>query len=879
MMKNPGINNRIWNPPRLARWLLETSTRYEDNFSIFGDFDEEFSQVAGQRGRIRGSAWYWKHVLRSLPYIIRDIWYWRIVMFKNYLKVAFRLIRRQKAYAFITITGLALGMAVCLMILLWIMNELSYDRFHEHADRIYRVGVEANLGRYMRAPVTMSPAGPAMANEFPEVVQSTRIRRPNPASIRYQDQFFQQNDVGYADQGFFDVFSFPLLMGDRKTALATANTVVITESTAKKIFGNEDPMGKLLYIDGNSAYAVTGVLSDCPENSHLTFTMLRSLETLRAANPQAFENWGAIGMSTYLLLEKDVDAAKLTPKLDTLIERNIGDGLRAIGGSIHFFLQPLTKVHLFSDFEVDMAGDGDISYVYLFGGIALFVLLIACINFINLSTARSAKRAQEVGMRKTLGAIRRKLVHQFLGESLLYSLISFLMALILVILLIPWFNNLLSGSLSARMFLAPWFLAAFFGLAVLVGLLSGSYPALLLSGLDSVQVLKGGIRYGVASLRFRRVLVVLQFTISIVLIIGTMTIGNQLQFLKSKPLGFSIDRVLIIPDRGGSLRQSYQTLKYELQSVPGVLNVSVSNILPFQGIVKQVFQPEGFTVDDPQTLDVLTVDPEFIPMMKIGIKEGRNFSEDMATDSTQAVIINEVAAQKFGWEDPLGKTFLQDVGPPGSGSPPVFRVIGVVKDFHMTTLHNPIDPLIMFWDLNRIRLIILRLAPGDIPGTMEALENKWKTLMPQTPFNARFLEEIFDGLYRGESSLAQITLLFSVLAVAIGCLGLFGLAAFMAEKRTKEIGIRKVMGATIPGIVGLISKEFVILVAVSNLFAWPIAFLGLRRWLQNFEYRADIAWQSFLFAGILALVIAILTVSTQAIKAACMDPVNAVRYE
>jgi putative ABC transport system permease protein len=800
-------------------------------------------------------------------------------MFWSYVKVSLRNMIRQKEYSLINVAGLAVGMTCCVLILLWVVNELSFDRYHENADRIYRLCLDANIGTQLRAPVTMAPAAPALISELPEVAHGARIASPERVSVEYQDRTFQEDDVGYADNSIFDIFTFPFVSGAPQTALAAPYSVVITEDMAKKYFGDQEPVGKILRFDDEADFTVTGVVKNVPPNSHFSFNMLRSFETLSREDPELMEAWVAARFYTYLLLAEDCDPAELEEKFAAFVERHMGDILSAIGGTVKLFLQPLTRIHLYSDFGADLSANGDITRVYLFSGIALFVLLIACFNFVNLATARSATRAREVGMRKTLGAGRGKLIAQFLGESLIYSFISIALACILLEIALPLFNSLAERQLSLNYFQSPWLIPGLAGLALVVGLLAGCYPAFFLSSFRPVRVLKGGWSTTASGSGFRRVLVVAQFVISITLIIGTITIYNQIDFMKNKKLGFDKEHVLVIPSMNQAMALSYPSIRDELMNIAGVTAVGASSVVPGRGLTKSLFFPEGFSDSQPQTMDYLLVDPAYIPAMGMEIAAGRNFSADFATDSTESAIINQTAARRFGWDNPIGKTFRLPRLPGDEGEPVIVTVIGVVKDFHMVSLHQKIEPQIIFYDIGSVNNISVRIAPENITHTMDLLEKEWKKINPQRPFDYFFMDESFNSQYQAEERLGTITLYFGLLAVFIGCLGLFGMSSYAAEQRTKEIGVRKVLGATVAGIVLLLSKEFTRWVLVANIIAWPAAYLLADRWLEDFAYRISISWTTFVLAGFLALLIALATVSFQAVKAALANPVETLGYE
>ncbi len=866
-------------PPRIAGWILKHTARYEETFALIGDFDEEYQEVNRKSGALFAWFWYWRHCLSSLPVFVKDSIYWSFIMLGNYLKIAFRSLKKHKGYSFINISGLAIGMAVCVLILMWVKNELNYDRFHEKADRICRVTLDLEAGSTLHTPVTLTAVGPALVRDFPEVIYSTRMLRPNRVAVKYEDKLFQETRVGYAENAIFEIFTFPFVSGDPKTALEAPYTVVITESMAKKYFGDEDPLGKTLRFNNEQDFSVTGVVQDIPSNSHFRFNMLRSFQTFITEGDVSDDQWFDVRFYTYLLLGENVDAKTLEQKLPDFLDKYVGEAMKASGASIRLSLQPLKRIHLYSDFERDMSANSDITYVYLFSGIALFVLLIAGINFINLSTARSATRAQEVGMRKTLGAVRSRLIGQFLGESLIYSFLSMVLALILLKLSLPLFSTLIGRELSLNFIQTPWLIAVILGMAVVVGVFAGSYPAFFLSSFQPVRVLKGLLKVGASNSRFRRVLVVFQFAISIALIVGTLIVYKQIVFMKNTELGFNKEHVVAIPRMSDAIRKSYRSVRGELLGLPGVIDVGASDLVPSRGHLVASFLPEGFPDDQRQTLDYMNVDTHYIPTMGIEIIAGRNFSEDLATDQDESVLINETAAKKLGWEDPVGKRFVFRPPPGQEGETTYTTVIGVVKDFHMQSLREKITPLVIFYDYDNLFTVSIRIVPDNIKHTMDLLKKKWGELDPNRPFNYFFLDDSFDNQYSREERLKNITFYFSFLAIFIGCLGLFGMASFTAEQRTKEIGIRKVLGASIPGIIRLLAKEFLILVAVANLIAWPVAYWAMNRWLQSFAYRTGIDPLIFVLSAVLALSIALFTVSYQAIRAALSNPVDALRYE
>lgn len=798
-------------------------------------------------------------------------------MIKSYLKIALRNVLKLKVHSLINIAGLAIGMACFILIMLWVQDELSFDKFHEKAGRIYRLCTSADFGSPQTWAFAPVPAAPAMKEEFPEVINTVRFDYPYSGPVEYGEKLIQEEGICFADNSIFEVFSFPFISGDPRTALTTAYSVVITHDMAAKYFGAEDPLGKIIKIYGGE-FAVTGVVENIPNNSHFKFNMARSLETLMKDNREQMEMWFNIQYYTYLLLDKNSDIKQFEQKLPAFVEKHFGEALKQSGGKLELFLQPLTDIHLHSKLDGELSTGGDITNVYLFSAIAAFIILIACVNFINLSTARSVARSREVGIRKTLGANRGQLIRQFLGEAVVLSLIALVIAYILVEIALPHFNTLAGRQVSLHL---DWStnLAVLVGLALLVGILAGGYPALFLSSYQPVKTLKGAFGQGFSRAPLRSVLVMAQFIISIALICGTITIYGQLYYVKHKNLGFNKEHVLILSGLTTRLRATLPTIKEELRAMPDVQNVAAVSFIPGRGMRLTVASPEGFPEDQPVTMSILDIDDDYLKTMGIELVEGRNFSADMPTDRTESILINETATRILGWDHPLGKSIagaiVTDSGIVGLER----KIIGVVRDFHQSSLHKKIEPMIIGQNVSQFRALTLRIAPRDIPATLGKIEQKWKEFDPHLPFNYYFLDEAFDGRYRAEQRLGAITLIFSLLAVFIACLGLFGMSAYAAEQRTKEIGIRKVFGATVAGIVGLLSRKVLVLVLLANVVAWPMAYYALDRWLQNFAYRIDFSLWHFLLAAAIALLVTLVTVSFQALKAALANPVKSLRYE
>ena len=787
-------------------------------------------------------------------------------MLKNYFKIAFRNFKKRRGYAFINVAGLAVGMACCLLIALFVRHERSYDRYHEQADRIFRLVEErARVG---------APFAPALLNEFPEVEQAVRLHHMfwTTPLLQAGERGFYEDRIFFADSSLFDVFSFRLLRGDPKTALAAPFSMILTEAMAAKYFGDADPMGQVIAYDNTHTYTVTGIVENTPPPSHFRFDFLASFSTLYVLE----EFWGMPltwtnpTATTYLLLS-DPDAAEaLEARLPDFIVKHRGEAFRN-GRTFH--LQPLTDIHLTSRLRFEVEPNSDVAYLYIFSAIGLAVLLIACCNFINLATARSAERAREVGLRKVVGAHQRQLVGQFLSESMLLSVVAGLLALGLVALGLPAFNALSGKVLTMNAVAGGGMLAGLVGVVLFVGIVAGSYPAFVLARFRPVAVLKGALTTTSGGARLRKGLVLFQFALSMMLIVGAATVYDQLDFMRSSTLRFDDEQILVVPLLDRSLRPQVEALKRELLRHPDVVTVSVSHRVPGQLFNGFSYVPEGGDPKNPVGVRDVGVDHEFTKTFGLDLAAGRDWSREIVTDEDEAFLINETAARVFGWADPgeaVGKRLTRNER---EGV-----VIGVVKDFHFQSLHHTIEPLLMHLRPFAMNVSV-RVRTDDLPATVAALERTWQQFSPTFPFDYYFLDEAFDSRYRAEERAGQLFGYFALLAVFIACLGLFGLAAFSAAQRTKEIGVRKVLGATVGGIVVLLSKDFVKLVGWAFVVATPVAYLAMSRWLDNFPYHVEISWRIFLVAGLSALVVAVLTVSYQSIRAALADPVTALRYE
>ncbi len=788
-------------------------------------------------------------------------------MFKSYFKTALRSLRKHKGYSFINIAGFAIGITCCILILLWVRDELNFDGFHSKADRLFRVVEEQTYagGELFPVAVTPAPLSPALKEEFPEIAETCRYTTAPRFLVRYGEYRFYESGLGMADPSFFTMFSFPLVKGDPEKVLDRLNSIVISQSIAKKYFGDEDPVEKVLRLENQFDLIVSGVMKDVPANSHLKFDFIMPFRLLEFGG-QRLDQWGNNSYFTYIELTAGADQAAADEKVRRYLQKHLPE----TNTTLH--LQPLKRIHLHSDFTADVTGHGDIRYVYIFALVAFFVLVIACINFMNLATARSGNRAREVGMRKVTGASRTDILRQFLGESVLYALIAFVLALGLVALLLPAFNNLSGKILSLSVDGSAGFFVGLTGLAILTGLGAGIYPAVFLSGFQPVRVLHASSTSGPKGRNFRRILVIFQFALSIGLIISTVVVQGQLKFIQDKDLGFDRSNVIFMRF-GVQTARFYESFKNEALADPDILGVTSANQLPtliLNSTSSLTWQ--GKNPNEVILFHNTTVTHDYFSTLMMDIVEGRAFSREFPTDEERAYIINQAAARLLGEGPAVGKsiTLWEDAG----------TVVGVVKDFHFKSLNTHVEPLII-----RLRpaepysYLLVRLREGSVQEGLEKIVRAWDRVSPEFPFDYTFLDESFGSLYRAEERMGTIFGSFTGLAIVISCLGLFGLASFMAERRTREIGIRKVLGASESSVMLLLSKEFVVLVAVANGIAWPVGWYAMRRWLQNYAYHTGLDPLVFFAAGFGALAIALLTVSFQAFKAASADPVDSIRYE
>ena len=793
-------------------------------------------------------------------------------MLKNYFKIAFRNLWRHRVFSLINILGLTVGMTACFLIFLYVRFELSYDKFHSKGDRIYRIICD------IKTPTeTMKPGGPSWAvgphlmGGFPQVEAAVRTT-DDELLVRKGNVKFQEKKSLWADSSFFQVFDFKLIKGNPHTALNDPLNVVFSESAVKKYFGNTDPIGQTILLTGDGFTAkVTGVMKDIPENSMIQADMLVSMNTLtRKLNPNLDNQWGNYGNRTYVLLKPGANAAAFEKQIPAFLEKMNGTEMKQLNMYPTLMLEKFPEAYLHS--TRNDSNSGSIKNVYIFSIVAIFILLIACFNFVNLTTARSAERAKEVGIRKVVGAGRRQLTAQFIGESVMICIIAFILTLGAAALLLPSFNLLAGKTLSKGIFDNWQFIGILFLASIGIGLLAGIYPALVLSSFKPVTVLKGRFATGTKGILLRKGLVISQFTISIALIISTIIVYLQMNFMRSQDLGFSKDQMMVINSNGDPARDAFM---HAVEGLPNVKSVSMSSSVPGggnMGAYSKIQNAKGEM--QIANLDLYFVDFDYLKQFNIKMAAGRMFSRQFMTDTTQAMILNESAVKSFHYksaQDAVGRDFNQ-WGRQG-------KIIGVIKDFHFKSLQEEIKPLSMRIEPNGCSLVSIKVSGNNLPFTISAIENKWNALIPARPFSYFFLDEFFDEQYKSEQRFGKLFLNFAILAIIISCLGLLGLASYSTMQRTREIGIRKVLGATIPNIVNLLSRDFLTLVGIAIIIASPIAWFAMHKWLQDFAYRIPISWWIFAVAAVAATIIAILTVSFQAIKAAVANPVKSLRTE
>ena len=798
-------------------------------------------------------------------------------MFKNYITITFRNIVRHKVITLINLSGLILGITAFLLIMIWVGFEMSFDKYHKNKDSIVRLCVDLEAGSHMIYPMSMPLAAPNLVEDFPEIINAARLEYPGLANIKIGNNSYQEYGVCHGDNSIFEIFSFPLVQGNPETVLKDPNTVVISQPFAEKYFPNKNPVDETILINGDGPYTITGIFEEIPQNSHFKFQVMGSFSTLFVREKAMMENWFHIQFYTYLLLDEKVNWHDLEEKFPQFVDKHMGKLLNSFGAKLRLFLQPLTDIHLYSELTADISQQSDMKYLKLFIAIALFVLLIACINFINLSTANSSLRGKEIGMRKTVGSSQQQIIWQFVLESIVFCFIATLFSISVLEIIRPHYSEIFGTYIDLSYLKIEKIAAMILLFPILLGVLAGCYPAFYLSGLKPISVLNSSLNNRHYRSKLRSILVIFQFTISIILTISTLTIFKQINFMKDSDPGFTKENIIIIPEVRQIIKQnSLDILKKELTSLSEVDKVGFTSLFPGRGTQKAIMFPEGYSEQNPQMGEKLFIDENFIPSLNILISEGRNFSKDIPTDPQQSVIINETAKHKFGWEHAVGKTFSLKSR---DGNSFEMNVVGVVKDFHSSSLHSSIKPLIIYFHPNSVNYAVLKISSRNFEQTIKMIKKKIKMINPDHVIKYYFLDESLNTLYRKDTQTAKLALYFSFLAILLGCLGLLGLASFLVQRRTKEIGIRKVFGSPIKSIFLLLTKEFCKLVSISVVIAWPISWFIMDKWLQNFAYHTDIDASVFLISGFFALLVSVITVSLQTIKAARSNPIVALKYE
>ena len=860
--------------PRLAERILRLLYSKDYYSERSGDLEEVYAELREESGSFRAKVWLWFQILKLFCGVIRTNITWRFIMFKNYLKITLRIIKQHKEYSLINIAGLSIGIACCILILLWVQDELGFDKFNKNVDNLYRITEKLSFeGQTLHIARTPSALAPALLEEIPEVINSMSYSEAPSLLVTYRENNFYESRIAFASPSIFEMFTFPFIKGDQKSALSDISSIVITEDMAKKYFSNEDPINKVLRINNKYDFLVSGIIENVPRISHLKFDFLlpfRVLEKMREDVGIPFRpvmgNWGFNFLYTYVQVSDNADIDSLDNKIFNFIQEHSS----ITTTTLH--LQPIKKIHLYSNLVADIKDNGNIKYIHIFSIIAFFVLFIACINFMNLTTAHAGKRAKEVGMRKIIGAKRDQIIKQFLGESIFLSFFSLIIAVGLVLLFIPVFNNLTGKELVLNSANSLGILLILILTTISTGIIAGSYPAFFLSSFHPINILRSSEKFGPKSMVFRRSLVTIQFSLSILLIIATLVVHKQLNFIHNSPLGFEREHIVYVRLRGESA-QYYNSLKSELRKNPNILNVTAANQLPTNIMYSLAGADwQGKDPDDNVLFNFVTVDYDFISTLNIQVVDGRAFSKEFQSDQTGAFILNEKAAGIIGKEPLVGESF-SFFGRTG-------KIIGIVKNFHFDNFYNEIKPLVMLLAApSSDNYLIIKISSDNISENLTFIEDTWNKIASFFPFEFSFLDDEFNRQYKSEQRMGRLFNYFTFLSVFIASLGLFGLVSFMSSQRTKEIGIRRVVGASTADIVKILTKEFVILVAAANIIAWPTAYYFMRKWLDNFVFKTNIQIWIFLFSAIIAFLIALLSVSYKTIKAATANPVKSLRHE
>ena len=867
-------------PPKIAEWLLKTIANKNNNSAIIGDFEEEYYFKVETKGVVFAKLWYWSLIFISLPSFIVNNFYWDISMFKNYFITALRNIRKHKSYSIINITGLTIGMTCFILIALYIQHELSYDKFHKNSDQIYRIvkKMENTYRGNDMSSTTPAPLAEILKSDYPQIDKVTRLRWENSPLFQCKENSFLEDKIFYVDPEFLEIFSFPLISGDPQTVLDKPYSIIFTEKMAHKYFGKENPVGKTIKVNQKHDYIITGVMKNVPSNSHIHFNFIASFNTLykqRDTEDQRHSmHWNAAGFFTYVKLKGNVSSQALEPSFVEVVKK-----YKRPNSKIRYLLQPIEQIHLHQNWSYKIEDNGDIRYIYLFAAIGFFILLIACFNYVNISTAGSVKRAKEVGLRKFVGANRMQLLKQFLSESLIFSFLSFCLAILIVELVLPTFRSFIDKNIQASIFSDIKMLSSLLGILLVTGFFAGAYPAFFISAFQPSQIFKGVAKRNSKSfIGLRNVLVIFQFFISAILIICTLTVYNQLHYMKNKKLGYKNDHIVTTKVSDEHLQKDYDSFFSELSSNHNIIDISASRNLPHSIGNRSNVDWDGRKNNELSLMSGFRADHRFAYLYDIPVIQGLNYSKENDSSVKSCFLLNRTAFEALGWESAIGRRFEWNDTWKENG-----QIIGIVDDFHFFPLHHKIEPLaielvgshLKDWEANYFSI---KIRSNNISETLDFIEKKWKQ-HSQYPFDFQFYDTQLDKIYKTEQKLGQFFNLFTIIAIFIACLGLYGLISFSIEQRIKEIGIRKILGASISKIINLLTKETAVCILVANLVAWPIAWYAMHKWLQDFAYRVDLSWWIFALSGAIALLIALLTISWQAIKAARANPINSLKYE
>jgi putative ABC transport system permease protein len=860
------MDRKYRQPPRIAAWFVRQMFPDRRDCPVLGDMIETYRSLVDDKGLFWAWLWFWGQFFKAFPHFFIDESRWRLNMLKNYFSVTLRNLKKNGTYSFLNILGLAVGMTAFILISLYVQYELSFDKYHENADQIYRVIREGRA-------FTPAALGPELKEKIPEVELVTRMIRRSNTLISYEQKHFLEEEFYWAGPNTFKIFSVQFISGDPGTALEDPSAIVLSRRTAKKYFGNEDPMGKTLTVSERYQFKVSGVFRDMPSNSHFVMDAVVPYATYFRITNSNINGWRSNYSYTYFLLGAGADPEVVENKIEPLIVAPLykAAGVEKPQPKL-FFIQPITEIHLRSQLMQEIGPNNNIKYIILFSSVAFLILFIACVNYMNLATARSLHRGKEVGMRKVVGAQKGQLVMQFLGESVTMAVLAMVLSIGMVVAAMPAFNGLVERQLSLNPIQNPKLFLGLLMVTLFVGLFAGSYPAMRMSGFRPISVLGGSFTRSAKGSLLRNVLVLVQFSITIFLIVCTLAVRDQLNFIKTMDVGYTKEQILTLPVRGRSVRQNIQAIRTELLKYSDIMAVSTSARLPNDIDTFTSRNWTGRNLKEPIAIFYNTADYEFVDLYGMQIVEGRNFSRDFPSDANGAFLVNETAVKVAEWKEPIRRKFAHWNGAKG-------EIVGVIKDFHLRSLHSPIEPMYIFLNPSSFSNISVKIRSTHIPTTIEYIEGVMKRFAPNTPFSYSFFDEVFEQAYFTEQRMGRVFSAFSILAIFIACLGLFGLTVFAAEQRTKEIGIRKVLGASVAKIFLLLSKEFIRWVLLANLIAWPIAYFVMNKWLENFAYRIQIGVGAFLVSGAIALLIAYLTVSYQSIKTARTNPVNSLRYE